>query len=475
MDYSLPSFTIDKADFLKGNNSYENLADGGEVTSSFASNPFSKPGLLTIAPDLGNSVTASLPSEGVLTFGFAKGSLGQDVMAVATNSSRDGYFYLVSDVGAMTAVGSADTTNEYTVGKTDTVFYQGSWYTTTEDDIVKNSVDLATRDVSFWVTTKGKSAMNTSAPHPLVVFGDIMYVASANAIHQLDGSTATESVFVLGTDWVITAMTVYDNLIYIVAEQYYNYSGVYHGISKMYTWDGYSGSWLSEWDLNYRFGALYVFENIMYMWTKDFMGYWDGARFRALRPMTAQTYKHQITEADQCLFFVDGVYVVRYGSPSPNGTKKFFNYFKTNENAFTGIAAWTEKKIVITKNGATNMSNFYVANVNAAPAGTGVSQAPTFNPRYFKRPVYIRHVVVETEALASSQSVIPAYLDDAGSIVSAGTFAYATTEMQGKTIWTFDVFKRPTMSVKPRAYITADTHVRRITYYYDPATQATNA
>lgn len=474
MNYNLPSFRVDRTDFLKGQNSYDHLPDGGQLTTANGINAFSKPGLITVVPDLGNAVTGSLPASGIFNFGFAKGAITMNPVCMATNSSQDGYYYTLDDSGAMTLVGSADTSQNYDIGKSDTVFYQGSFYTTSTTDIIKNSVDLATRDTSFWVTTKAKSSLDSFSPHPMVVFGDIMYIASARYLHQLDAATATEAVLDLGADWVITAMAVYNNLIYICAEQYWNYSSTYHGLAKMFTWDGYSASWLDEWNINYRVSAMYVFENVLYMWRYSDMGYWDGSRFKPLRPMSTQTYKHQITECQGSMFFTDNTMVVRYGSPTLTGGKRFFNYWVTNSNQFTGIASWTQNGILISKNGNTNMSNIFVSNINTPGAG---SYEAIFNPRFFKRPVKLRAAVIELgQAIASGQSIQINFQNDKSELKTVGTFDNAVTAMAAKQNWSFDILgKAATRNVKPRLTITGGAYVRSVDFFYEAAEDQLNA
>lgn len=468
MNFNNPSFRIDRTDFLKGNNSYDNLPDGGQFATAIGANPFSKPGLITVAPTLGASVTASLPASGIISFGFGKGTTSMLPICIATNASQDGYYYTLDDNGAMTLVGSADTSQNYDIGKIDTVFYQSNFYTTSNTDIIKNSTTLATRDVSFWITTKAQSALTAAAPHPMVVFGDILYIADGQYLHQIDGATATAQVFDLGANWVTTSIVVYNNLIYIAAEQYFNYSSTYHGIAKMFTWDGYSASWLDEWELNYRVGTMYVFDNVLYMWRADDMGYWDGSRFKSLYPTLGQVYKSQITECKNSLFYADQTVVVRYGSPVLGGGKRFFKYWSIASQTLTGISSWLRSGILISKTGATNLSNIFVSDVNA-PDSSGTSEL-IFNPRFFKRPVNPRAVVIETEALASTQTVLISFNNDKGTSKTVGTFDNAVAAMATKTRWSFDILgQAPTRWLKMRMTITGAAYVRLLDTFYEPS------
>lgn len=482
MNYSQPNFRVDQKDWLKGNNVYDNFPEGGALASTVGINSFSKPGLLAQAPALGSAVTASLPANGVVSWGVGSGTAAPSVIAVYTNATADAAWYSVNtSTGAMTLVGSNDTTRDYSLGVTDTVWYNGSFYTTSATDIAKNSADLATRDQSWWITTSGKTALTSGVPHPLLVYESIMYIADGRYLHKLDGTTISLQVWDAPPDHVITAMTEYNGLIYIVAEPYKNLTGAVHGLSQMFSWDGLLESWYEQYFLDYRVNALYVYKNRLYAWTNQFMGLWTGSELDPVYTVSNQVFKCHITATSDSLIFADGTTLVRYGKPfTPNLTRRFYNYISASGALpFTGIISVAGDNLIATEQHASASPNYYISDFNT-PATTG-TRTLTFNKRFFTHPVKPRGVVITLETvLASGQSVKAGYVDMFGTAqypgADSGTFDYATTKMQNKIIWEFDfTSKDGTRSIAPIVQLKGNVHVRSIDYFYEPTEVKNNS
>ena len=472
MNYNQSSFRIDKKDFLRGNNSYEDYPDGGVVTSVIGLNTWSKPGKLANAPRLNETVTPSLPADGVISWGVGKGTISLDAMAVMTDTfSGDGSFFTVGDsTGSLTKVGATDTSQDYAIGWVDTVFYQGNFYTTSRTDIIKNNPDLTTRDLSYWVTTKGESALTTASPHPMVVFGDILYIANTNVLHQIDGATVTTSVLDLGSDYVITALAVYNNMIYITAEPYWNAFGNNHNGAKIFTWNGYSPSWIDEWDVDYRINSMYVAPSgVMYIFNNHYMGYWTGNRIQYLRPVNNQIFKCHITSTTNSLMYADGDTIVRYGTPLFGGTKRFFSYFFSDSHEFVGITSLYNNSITISQTGTVYSTNHFLADVDTPEATR--SHTFTFNKRRFSRPVKVRGVVIDTEQLVSGHSYVIKYYDEKNNLKVIGTFAATDATMLNKYTWGFPVVgdQNATRSIQPVLVQTGGGHLEGIDILYGPA------
>lgn len=474
MQYEFPHFTIDRRNFLKGSNTFEHYPDGEFLFSQSGYNTFSKPGLLANVPSYGSTVDGSLPIGIGISWaqGLAAGSFAPDSMVVGRNSSDDGTFWtMIESTGALTQVGSADTSHDYVLGKTDTVFYKGSFYTTSATDMTKNSVDLATRDTSWWVTTKSQSSLNSAAPHPQVVFGDIRYIADGHVLHQDDNGTVQAAVFDLGSDWVITALRVYNNQIYIAAEPYYNFSGTYSGGAKIFTWNGYSDSWLEEYYVGERINAFFDFKNVLYVWTPNYVGYFTGTTIDPLYPVNNKVTWSQIMATSDSMWYVDGTQIVRFGSPFLKGKKTFNRFFET-VSAGNGLLSPTSEAALILSSGVSNGSNFYVADVNGTPSGNWSFRG---NPRQFPKPVRIRAYVFHTLSLASGYVEL-AYYNDAGALVGTKRFTASDAAMINKSSWRFDVLGgAPTVSFDPYITIAGVPYLRSIDVLYEGSETKQNA
>lgn len=464
MRYEIPSFRIDKNDWMKGANSYDDYPEGGVLASTVGTNIFSKPGLVTVPPAIGSSITAALPKNGVISWGIGSGASAPSVVAVLTNASDNGYFGTVnSSTGAITVVGSADTTRSYKKGITDTVFYNGNFYTTSETDICIQDAALGTRTESWWIATKGKSALTSGIPHPLLVYESIMYIADGRYLHKLDGSTVSTQVFDVPPDHIITAMVEWNGLIYMVAEPYKNLTGGVHGLSQMFSWDGLSESWYEQYFLDYRVNALYVFKNTLYAWHNDFLGMWTGSEMSPVRPLSSQVFKCQITATANSMLYVDGSTIVRYGAPYIKGfPRKFFPYLSSAALPFAGIISVASNNLIASETHATASPIYYIANLDTP--GTAVSKALTFNRRAFKQPVKMRGIVVEMEAIVSGQSVKVEYINDKGTLVTP-TEGSGVINTVGATFKRFDIVgKDATRNIVPKVTITGGVHVRSIDY-----------
>lgn len=489
MKYELPSFRIDQTDFLKGSNSYVNYPDGGFLSTTVGANPFSKPGLLSQAPALGSTVTTSLPQNGVYSWATGYGASSPTTIATMVSGSNQCTWYTVNaSSGALTALTGYDSTasRTYAIGITDTVFYNSKFYTSATDDIVEQNVDGSSRDLSFWVTTKGKAALTSGVPHPMIVYESILYIADGKYLHKLDGTTATTQVFDLPPNFVITAMTQWNGLIYITAEPYLNGTGVIHGGAYMYSWDGLADSWFEQYYINYRVNAMYVYKNRLFMWTNQFVGQWDGSKIVPLRPVSNQVFKCHITETSDSLLYADGANIVRYGAPFvPGAVERFYPYLNSGlANNWTGIISLQDNNLVAVESAlgptvsTSESKNYYVANLNT-PATSG-SRILNFNPRFFNKPVKVKRIVVEMESL-SGATIYPWFINDRGVEVrpnyKSGIITSSDTDMAGRTTFDFDFTSvtsnstpvKDTRSIQPRLYLFNNPHIRSIDFYYEPA------
>lgn len=464
MRYDLPHFRIDRKDFLEGGNSFNEYPDGSVLTDYYGYNAFKTPGWLTGAPTTGSTVTSSLVTDPGISFGVGKGVLAQEIISVGTNSAGDGYYYKISEsTGAFQLVGSADTTQTYQQGFTDTIFYHGSFYTTSKSDIVKNSYDLATRDVSFWQTTSGHGAFNTYAFHPQVVYGDIHYIADGRYIHQNDNGTTQINVLDLGSDWVITAMCVYNNLIHIAAEPYYNFSGNSHGGSKIFTWNGYADSWLDEYETDLRITAMYVWRSVMYVWThSSYMGYFTGSTVKPLYPISNPVYKSQITTTRDSMWFADGTAIVRYGSPQLKSDPRFHRYWNMSSSV-NGIIGSYNNGLLIVVNGASNGQNRFVSDVNNNDIGEFIV---ALNPRTFSQPVKIRGYVVNSSQMGPTKQIKIGYIDESNTIT--GLKIMSNTTAPGLAVYRANVYgEKAVTRIYPYLDISGIVNLKSVDYLFE--------
>lgn len=482
MKYALQNFRVDKKDFLSGNNAYDNYPTGGYLNATVGANVFSKPGLLAQAPALPSAVNTANPGTGFV--GFARGyngSGGGTLLGMYVNSATNyAYFTMLTSTTGAHGTAQSDTGGRnYNYYQSDLVYYKTYFYASGASTIAQ--IDQGNSSISAtWLTSQtdtrtGLTAtvMTSNVPHPMLVFESILYIADGRYLNKLDGTTYTTQVFDVPEGYNITALVEWRGMIYLFASPTTFSDGVdlpSHGGAKLYSWDGLQDSWFEEYDTDYTVFSAFVWKNRMYAFTKYFLGVWNGSELVPLYPTTGIVYKHQITTTADSFMFADGVKIVRYGVPhGMPGGRKFYNYLDNGATSFAGIASAYNNALILSERVASSKT-YYISNPDT-PATSG-SRTFDFNPRFLKKPVKVRQIVIETEALSSGQKIKCGYTDDAGTVVyptnSSGEFDNATSAMAGKKRWKFDVNNvKATRVIIPRFVLTAGVHVRSVDYYYE--------
>lgn len=476
MRYDLPSFRIDRADWLKGNNAYDTFPDKGLLSSSVGANVFSKPGYLTGNP----APTVLADTYGISGFigycvpkaaGNSTSTLSF-VSVLTTNASADPIVQTFSVPGYTTSGGTSVTSNAVDVvaGRSDIISYSGNTYVTTDGNVAKMSNALAGPDWTYWTGTAAKGALKTGVPHPMAEYESILYIADGKYLHKIDGTTASEQVFDLPPGFVITAMVEYQAMLYIAGEHYVNGStGTTHSGSYLFTWDGLMESWHEQYFVDYRVDAMYVFKDQLFMWTPYFVGRWNGAEIVPLRPVASRVFKHQIASSANSMFWAEGADLMRYGAPHMESIPRQCYRFTTFAGLpLAGILSVRANELVVSQTHGTAGPAYSYSDVNAASASGDTVHK--FNPRLIEAPVNVRGIVVETEPLTTGQKVKVEYVNDQGTTVTpeeGGLFDNAVSGMAGKTYHRFDVFNTvPSRTIEPRVTTTAGVHVKFVDYIY---------
>ena len=489
--YNLQSFRIDRKDFLKGNNVYDNYPSGGFLNSTVGVNVFSKPGLLAIPPSLPTAINTASPGTGFVGFGIGTGSSSaQSALGMYVDSATNyGYWTLITRTTGAHGTPTSDTGGRnYNYYQSDIVFYKTYFFASGASTICRidstNTTATGTWLTSTTDTRTGIAAtvMTSNVPHPLLVFEDIMYIGDGQYLNKLDNTTYTSQVFDLPTGYVITAMVEFRGMIYMFAG-YETFAGGTdlpgHSKCKIYSWDGLQNTWFEEYDIDYPVFSAFVWRNRLYAFTAEALCVWTGSELSPIYPVSTKVYKHQVTTTIDSVFFADGEYIIRFGTPQGvSGGPKFYRYLQgTSGVSFAGITSHYNKSLILSERN-TGSKTYYISNVNT-PDTAAVSKTFDLNPRFLKKPVFVRQIVIETEALASGQKVKCGYTNDQGTVVyptySSGEFDNATTEMAGKKIWTFDLFtKAATREILPRIVLTAGLHVKSVEYFYEGSEMKTN-
>lgn len=469
----MPTIVIDQKDFLRGVSSYDDLLDGGYSPLSVGISPFTTPGLIGPGPNPSSISTTGVGSRGIFAWSTWHTALSPGVgRAVSANSSKDGTFLLLSATGG-TTLAQTDTGKDYEPIITDMIRYKAKFYVTSNTDITELNSDFSAIDNDFWTSTKSEGALTAGVPHPLVLYGDIMYIADGNVLHQLDGTTSSEDVLILPSDYIITALEVHQNLIYIAASKFSDTTGGTALDSRLFTWNGYSPKFIDEYVLQTRVDAIKVFGGVLLLTTPKYVGYWTGSTINVLRRLTTNVYKHQIAVDNDRLYLAQGTAVLCLANPVLSASK-FFSFPIKTEDTIIGLTSYISDVMLLSFNdsGVGSQALWAITNLDASN-DTGVTLYSNKIP--LNTYAIIEKIIIEGEALTSGASTLLEYITSKGTTVSVGTHSYAN--YGGISYREYEVFdNEPTYFIQFKPTFTSGAKgIRRIYIKYRPSEFPPNA
>lgn len=462
---------IDRKDFLKGVSSFDDVADGGYSPNSKGINPFATPGLLKPGPSF-NTAAGTIPAGGIFAFSTWHTNIAPGIVRMlgGTGSAAfDGKFYTSDDFGTLTLAAS-DTANDYKAGISDMIRYKSEFYCTSTSDISKSNYDFSSNDFDYWVTTKGKTALQTGYPHPMVVFADILFIADGRYLHQIDGTTCTSQVLILPEDYVITALELYNGLIYIAAAKFQNLTESVPAIdARIFTWDSYSATFVDEFPIQDPIDSMKVFGGTLLVFAQNYMGFWTGSTINVLRQLTSRVYKYQISITKDRLLYLQGDSLFCLGNPVMS-KPKFFSIPAVNpDGSFMALFCHRPGKAI-----CPSSSTMYSIQDLDGSAITG----KTFYSNKYDLPYYskIKEVIVVSETLAGSTSIALSFIDSTGTTRTIGTYSQAL--YPGVSYHSFNV---EILNIPPTfgyqqivTFTTAPKGIRRIYVVYEPVEMVPN-
>lgn len=469
----MPTIVLDQKDFLRGISSYDNVFDGGFSPLSVGVSPFATPGLISPGPNPTPASTTGVETRGVFAWATWHTALAPGIgRAISANANKDGKFLLLSSAGG-TTLAQTDTGKDYEPIITDLIRYRSLFYATSNTDIAELNSDFSTIDNDYWTATRGQAALTAGVPHPMVIYGDIMYIADGNSLHSLDGSTATTDALLLPSDYIIAALEVHQNLITIAASKFTDTSGGTAIDSRIFTWNGFSPTFIDEFVVQERIDALKVFGGVLMATTPSFVGYWTGSTLNVLRALETNVYKHQIAIDRDRLYLAQGTKVLCFGTPIMSGPK-FFSYPIKTEATIIGLTSYISEKMHLSFNDANlgAQALWHIADLDAAD-DTGVSFYSNKIP--LGTYGFIKKIIVETEALSSGADMDIFYTDSKGVTNTVGEYSFSS--FGAVSFHEFEVFTHSptfitqlkiTWNATPKAF-------RRVYIVFEPAELRPNA
>lgn len=320
---------IDASNFVRGMSTSTEISDGGFAPTSMV-NPLITPGVV-YGP--GTQTDKSTNVTGLFIASC------EDYSAASPNDryfvDNEGAYYSWNGTTITKQVTDANTT-VYIDGKTDLVSYQGSFYATTTTDVTQWN-GAATLTNNWWTSTKSKTALNSSVPHPLIVFEKVMWIGDGQYLHNLNNTTANYNVLELESNEVIQALGIDpgNGLMLISVSVGQNASTTLYKTNKVLIYDGYSNKPRRTVIVDERISAFFSVGGVTYVAYGKNLGYWNGSGITFLRKLSDVSFsssslptRHRMTNIDNTLYVADGQYLLAFGEIIKG--QKVFYYVMNN-------------------------------------------------------------------------------------------------------------------------------------------------
>ena len=375
---------LDWRDMVLGMSTSDEMSDGGFSPSTTQVQLTNSPGVAfmpALQADASTNVTGEI---------IASCEDGQAVSSVDRCFLDDEGHYYTWNGTAMT-LARTDGANNYVQGKTDMVGFDGSVFATSDDTVVKWTVD-SSFDASF------VTGLQSNVPHPLLVYENNMYLGDKNVLKRFtDASDATpDSILTLPTNQTIVALSVDpgSGKMLISVTQALNISGTLNQVDRVLYYDGQSNKADKVVLVDEMITAFFPVGSYLYVGYGQNVGYWNGAGIEFLRKLSNITfnnerllYKQHFTNNGTTMYCIDGDQILAHGPIYSSGPRVFYYALKNSAAAnFTHVASIGSNKLGV----AYATDKF--ATWDSASVATGSSHTLYTNVFDFDDEMWIRRI-----------------------------------------------------------------------------------
>ena len=469
--------TISGNQFAAGLCTSDFLGDGGIGSSSYNLNPIYQPGTIY---SLGTLNSSGLTTHLVATSEEFRNPVSNNRWAIDSSSN----LYTISNSETISSpIGGS---KGYTLGTTDMVPFDdvlGSHnpglYISSNTDITRLSWNGSAYSIGaeqFWTSTKSKTALTGSIPHPLLVYQNQLWIGNGAHLPNMNtsGTANDDASWVLDINESITALGIDPGtglmMVGVKAIVQGSISSVLPAKNFIYLYDGYSAQARRKIPVQ---GTVYSFTTVggqVFVGIDNSIGIWNGNGITFLRRLSVGTipWKHRVAANNNYLLVADGKQLLAYGDIQ-NGKKAWFPLYKNTSTSDSLDVVFQQASGIIGTSYDGSHINFIDLFDTNNGAGSGVFYTNNIN---FERPVFIRGFRVFTTGISSADASSGlggvALVDEKGA-------TYTPTQTKFKvasgTQYVFDFpMEKKLQTLQP--VITLDTAVFgivRIIVYYDPA------
>lgn len=306
-------YTIGSKDFIRGESSSENVADGGFSPKSYNLNLTRIRGVLDFAPgltDRGGGTLTDVP----IASAYDKTLSGNDAYFLDVGG---GFYTLASDnTFTKRQTITADT---FILGTSEILQYSPAVGTsflmaTSQTRVIRftgSNLTSAAPDTDFW------TGLTTAVRHPHEIVEGKWYLGDGNLIHVYDGTTTTASWVVLPPDVNITSLRKHPDGQHLLAfcGLGLNYSHTRNTPGRVYIVDLVARNWIREIDTDAQVEGSRLVGGIVYVTYGKNFGYFNGNGLSLLKRLATSitTYSHNIGNMEDIVVVRDGQHVRAYG------------------------------------------------------------------------------------------------------------------------------------------------------------------
>ncbi len=310
----------------------------------------------------------------------------------------------------------------YSFPNSDIAVYKNGLYATSSNDItLATGTNLGSSfDETWWVTTKGKSALSTGVRHPLLVFEDSLWIGDGNLLHKWDGTTATSGFLTLNTGVVIIALGIEPGTgkMMISTSEGANGSDTIPRQAKIMIYDGFSNKPSRAVPVDDMVTEIYPLGGTPIMFYGQNVGYWNGSGIAFLRRLrsvtlsgTSLVYKHRVTTVGKALIIADGLRMLVMEETLPGQRRWYYNFsvpaFPNNVDAVFNMG---NNIVGVGYDTTGSTPTFGIVDRSARTTGS----LNFYSKKYkFSRPVKIRDLRIE-------------YLDSVAVAATSGSISFIT-------------------------------------------------
>lgn len=466
---TLQTIVIDAQNFLQGESINAYTSDAGYSPASKGVNLFKEKGVLNLQGSNMNSAAI----DGALIAAIPDPNFLSNAAYLLTDN---GSLYTLDNTmtGAGVTLRQTDATagHNYLFGNSDMAWFKGALYVTGDTDVMYvTGSNLTTADKAWWVTTKGKSALQTYYRHPIEVIEDRLYFADGQYINTWDGTTAVEHDITIPPNFNITAMAKHPNgrdLIAFASEKI-DFSNQTQSRGAAFIINTVSGEYIQQTSIDDQVEGARMVGGILYVAYGAKLGYFTDTGIVYLRDL-AYTYpldgnelgyKHHLGNLEGHLLVAEVRGILGMGDLGA-GKVWWHPTVSPNNEKIEALMYIGSKKLIYSTADGFGGNTLFFQNLDTNVSGT----FPVFYTNKYDLPkkAWVRRIEIEHETMISSCSLEVTAINKNGSSTVLG---YGSTTLGNTDFTRIDCnYYTGMIQLGIRPY-DRNTGIKKITIYYE--------